>query len=146
MERVIPLCEFHTGPGATVLAPNEIIVAVEFDAFPDGRASAFRKLTRVASDISKVTCAVAVERDGGTCTQCRIALGAVGPTPLRARSAEAALEGRTVDASAVDECARLVVEDISPIDDIRCSEIYRREAAGVLFKDAFETAWERATC
>ncbi|HZL64550.1 MAG TPA: xanthine dehydrogenase family protein subunit M [Thermoleophilia bacterium] len=146
MERVIPLCEFHTGPGATVLAPNEIIVAVEFDAFPDGRASAFRKLTRVASDISKVTCAVAVERVGETCTHCRIALGAVGPTPLRARSAEAALEGRTVDASAVDECARLVVEDISPIDDIRCSEMYRREAAGVLFKDAFASAWERATC
>jgi CO/xanthine dehydrogenase FAD-binding subunit len=146
MERVIPLREFHTGPGATVLAPNEIIVDVEFDAFPDGRASAFRKLTRVASDISKVTCAVAVERDGETCTLCRIALGAVGPTPLRARLAEAALEGRTADASAVDECARLVVEEISPIGDIRCSEMYRREAAGVLFKDAFESAWERATC
>jgi carbon-monoxide dehydrogenase medium subunit len=129
-----------------VLAPNEIIVDVEFDAFPDGRASAFQKLTRVASDISKVTCAVTVERDGETCTQCRIALGAVGPTPLRARTAEAVLEGQTVDAHAVDECARLVVESISPIDDIRCSEMYRREAAGVLFKDAFETAWERATC
>jgi CO/xanthine dehydrogenase FAD-binding subunit len=146
MERVIPLCEFHTGPGATVLAPNEIIVDVEFDAFPDGRASAFRKLTRVASDISKVTCAVAVERHGETCTRCRIALGAVGPTPLRARTAEAALEGRTIDAAAVNECARLVVEGIAPIDDIRCSAMYRREAAGVLFKDAFESAWERAIC
>ncbi len=145
-ERVVPLREFHTGPGAIVLAPNEIIVAVEFDAFPDGRASAFRKLTRVASDISKVTCAVAVERAGETCTHCRIALGAVGPTPLRARSAEAALEGREVDASAVEECARLIVEEISPIDDIRCSEKYRREAAGVLFRDAFASAWERAKC
>jgi carbon-monoxide dehydrogenase medium subunit len=146
MERIIPLCEFHTGPGATVLAPDEIIVDVEFDAFPDGRASAFRKLTRVASDISKVTCAVALQRDGETCTWCRIALGAVGPTPLRARTAEAALEGRTIDPSALDECVRLVVDDIAPIDDIRCSEMYRREAAGVLFKDAFESAWERATC
>jgi carbon-monoxide dehydrogenase medium subunit len=146
MERVIPLGEFHTGPGATVLAPNEIIIDVEFDAFPDGRASAFRKLTRVASDISKVTCAVTLQRDGETCTHCRIALGAVGPTPLRARTAEAALQGRAIDPAAVEECARLVVEDISPIDDIRCTEMYRREAAGVLFKDAFETAWERATC
>ena len=67
-ERVVPLREFHTGPGKTVLAPNEIIVDVEFDAFPDGRASAFRKLTRVASDISKVTCAVTLQRDGETCT------------------------------------------------------------------------------
>jgi CO/xanthine dehydrogenase FAD-binding subunit len=145
-ERIIPLREFHTGPGATMLAPNEIIVGVEFDAFPDGRASAYRKLTRVASDISKVTCAVTVERDGETCTHCRVALGAVGPTPLRARSAEAAVEGRTIDPSVLEECARLVVGDISPIDDIRCTEMYRREAAGVLFKDAFATAWERATC
>lgn len=145
-ERIVPLREFHTGPGKTVLAPNEIIVDVEFDAFPDGRASAFRKLTRVASDISKVTCAVTLQRDGETCTMCRIALGAVGPTPMRAHTAEAALEGRAVDGALVDECVRLVVGDISPIDDIRCTEMYRREAAGVLFKDAFETAWERATC
>ena len=145
-ERVVPLAVFHTGPGKTVLAPNELIVGVEWDVFPDGRASAFQKLTRVASDISKVTCAVAVQREGETCTRARIALGAVGPTPMRAPSAEAALEGRTVDTVLVEECARLVVGDISPIDDIRCTEMYRREAAGVLFKDAFETAWERATC
>jgi len=146
IERLIPLGEFHTGPGSTVLAPDEIIVDVEFDAFPEGRGSAFRKLTRVASDISKVTCAVALQRDGATCEWCRIALGAVGPTPLRARTAEAALAGRTIDRALLEECARLVVSDIAPIDDIRCSEVYRREAAGVLFRDAFEAAWERATC
>ena len=145
-ERVLPLREFHTGPGKTVLAPNELIVGVEWDAFPDGKAGAFRKLTRVASDISKVTCAVTVGRDGDTCTLCRVALGAVGPTPMRAKSAEAALEGQKVTEALVDECVRLVVGDISPIDDIRCTEMYRREAAGVLFKDAYQTAWERATC
>jgi CO/xanthine dehydrogenase FAD-binding subunit len=145
-ERVLPLREFHTGPGKTVLAPNEVVVDVEFDAFTDGKASAFRKLTRVASDISKVTCAVTVRRSGDICTLARVALGAVGPTPMRAPTAEAALEGHTVDDALVEECVRLVVADISPIDDIRCTEMYRREAAGVLFKDAFQTAWERATC
>jgi CO/xanthine dehydrogenase FAD-binding subunit len=145
-ERKIPLREFHTGPGKTVLAPNELIIDVEWDAFRAGKASAFRKLTRVASDISKVTCAVALERHGDTCTLSRVALGAVGPTPMRATSAEAALEGRTVDDALIEDCARLVVGDISPIDDIRCTEMYRREAAGVLFKEAFQTAWERATC
>jgi carbon-monoxide dehydrogenase medium subunit len=145
-ERVIPLREFHTGPGATVMTPNEIMVDVEFDAFPDGRASAFKKMARVACDISKLTCAVAVQRDGDTCTHCRVAFGAVAPVPLRARTVAAALEGRRIDADAVRECAALVDEDISPIDDIRCTELYRREAAGVLFRDAFETAWERARC
>ena len=145
-ERIIPLREFYTGRKSTVLAPNEIIMDVEFDAFPDGRASAFQKLTRVASDISKLTCAVALQRDVDTCTLLRVALGAVGPTPMRARTVEAALEGRQIDASSAHECARLVLEDIAPIDDIRCSEMYRREAACILFEDAFQTAWERARC
>ena len=145
-ERVIPLHEFYTGPGATVMAPNEIMIEVEFDAFPDGRASAFQKIARVACDISKLTCAVAVQRDGETCTHCRVALGAVAPVPVRARAVEAALEGRRIDADVAGQCAALVDEDISPIDDIRCGELYRREAAGVLFNDAFQTAWERARC
>ena len=145
-ERVVPLRDFHTGPGATVMAPNEIMIEVEFDAFPSGRASAFKKIARVACDISKLTCAVAVQREGDTCTHCRVALGAVAPTPVRARVVEAALEGRQIDAHAVADCAALVDGDISPINDIRCGELYRREAAGVLFRDAFETAWERARC
>ena len=144
--RTVALGEFHTGPGRTALAPNELIIDVEWDAFPDGKASAFRKLTRVASDISKVTCAVTLQRDGDICTACRVALGAVGPTPLRAEIAEAKLEGQRIDDALVDEGARLVVETISPIDDIRCTELYRRETAGVLFKDAFQAAWERAAC
>ena len=91
-ERIIPLREFHTGPGATVMAPNEIIVDVEFDAFPDGRASAFRKLTRVASDISKVSCAVNVQRDGEHLhtvprrTRSRRPDAAAGRGPSRGRS------------------------------------------------------------
>ena len=145
-ERVIPLHQFYTGANATVMAPNEIMIDVELDAFPGGRASAYKKIARVACDISKVTCAVAVQRDGETCTQCRIAFGAVAPVPLRARTVEAGLEGRRIDALAASECAALIDEDISPIDDIRCTELYRREAAGVLFKDAFQTAWERARC
>jgi CO/xanthine dehydrogenase FAD-binding subunit len=145
-ERVVPLHEFYAGPGETVMAAGEIMTAVEFDTAPEGRASAFLKMARVACDISKVTCAVSVQRDGDTCTHCRVALGAVAPVPLRARAVEAALEGRPIDAAAVDEGAALVDAEISPIDDIRCSELYRREAAGVLFKDVFTTAWERARC
>jgi CO/xanthine dehydrogenase FAD-binding subunit len=145
-ERVIPLHEFYTGPGATVMAPDEIMIEVEFDALPDGTSSAFRKMARVACDISKVTCAVLVQRDGETCTRCRVAFGAVAPVPVRARRLEAALEGRRIDADLLAESVSLIDLDISPIDDIRCTELYRREAAGVLFRDAFETAWERARC
>jgi CO/xanthine dehydrogenase FAD-binding subunit len=42
--------------------------------------------------------------------------------------------------------AALICRDISPIDDVRSTELYRTETAAVLFKEAFETAWERAAC
>jgi carbon-monoxide dehydrogenase medium subunit len=145
-ERVIPLGEFYTGVNETVMAPDELMTHIEFDAFPDGRSSAFRKIARVACDISKLTCAVVVQRDGETCTHCRIAFGAVAPIPVRARRVEEAFEGRRIDAPAVRKGAALVCRDISPIDDVRSTELYRTEAAAVVFKEAFETAWERARC
>jgi CO/xanthine dehydrogenase FAD-binding subunit len=145
-ERVVPLSEFYLGVNATVIAPNELMTMVEFDAFPAGRSSAFRKIARVACDISKLTCAVVVQRDGETCTHCRIALGAVAPVPLKVGSVEAVFEGRQVDELAARKGGSLLCQEISPIDDVRSTELYRREAAGVLFKEAFETAWERARC
>jgi carbon-monoxide dehydrogenase medium subunit len=145
-ERVIPLGEFHKGVNETVLAPDELMTHVEFAAFGDGRASAFRKVARVACDIAKLTCAVVVQRDGDVCTHCRIAFGAVAPVPIRARGVEQVFEGRRIDAATMRKGAALVCRDISPIDDVRSTELYRTETAAVLFKEAFETAWERAAC
>jgi carbon-monoxide dehydrogenase medium subunit len=145
-ERLIPLREFHTGFNKTIMAPNELMSAIEFDAFPAGKASAFRKIARVACDISKLTCAVLVERDGDICTSCRIALGAAGPVPQQPHDAEALLSGQVVDATLLDRAGEEVSREIDPPKAGRCSAEYRRDAAAVLFRDAFETAWERARC
>jgi len=145
-ERIIPLREFHTGFNETVMAPNEVMTAIEFDAFPAGRASAFRKIARVACDISKLTCAVAASRDGDVCTACRIALGAAGPVPQRPHGAEALLGGQVVDDALLERAGDEVSREIDPPKAGRCSAEYRRDAAAVLFRDAFETAWERARC
>ncbi len=145
-ERIIPLREFHTGFNRTVMAPNEVMTSIEFDAAPAGRGSAFRKIARVACDISKLTCAVAVQRDGDVCTACRIALGAAGPVPQQPQAAAALLAGQPIDGALLDRAAAEVSREIDPPAAGRCSAEYRREAAGVLFRDAFETAWERARC
>jgi len=145
-ERIIPLREFHTGFNKTVMAPNEVMTSIEFDALPEGRGSAFRKIARVACDISKLTCAVAVQRDGDVCTSCRIALGAAGPVPQQPHAAEALLSGQVVDDALLERAGEEVSREINPPTAGRCSAEYRREAAGVLFRDAFETAWERARC
>ena len=63
-ERTLDLKEFHTGPNKTVMADNEILTEIEFDALPSHTSSAFEKTARVGADISKITCAVTVAAGG----------------------------------------------------------------------------------
>lgn len=83
-------------------------------------------------------------RDGDRVTDCRIALGAVAPTPMRARRAEAALTGQRFDRERVEEAARIAGEEAQPITDVRATREYRRHASRVLVRDALTTAWLRA--
>ncbi|HLB29595.1 MAG TPA: xanthine dehydrogenase family protein subunit M, partial [Dehalococcoidia bacterium] len=91
-ERSVPLEEFFTGPGRTVLGPGELLVALEVPAPVHGSSNAYLKHSpRRAMDIAVVGAAAWVLTENGICRDCRIALGAVAPTPLRARNSEAVL-------------------------------------------------------
>jgi xanthine dehydrogenase small subunit len=121
--RRVPFAEFYTGYRESVLAPDELIVAVEI-ADIKGRQW-FRKVgTRAAQAISKVVAAaVRAKRP-------RIAFGSVAPTVIRARRTEEALAA----GASIDDAARLLVEEISPIDDIRSTADYRRHVAARLLR------------
>jgi len=71
----------------------------------------------------------------GTVTQARIALGSVAATPVRCAQVEEALEGRPVD----PEAARVMADDISPIDDIRSTAGYRTQVAANVLRAWLET-------
>jgi carbon-monoxide dehydrogenase medium subunit len=75
----------------------------------------------------------------------RIALGAVAPTPVRARPAEDLLRGKSPDKGAIEEAAALAADGVSPIDDVRSSAEYRRAMARVLTRRAIEAALKKAT-
>jgi xanthine dehydrogenase FAD-binding subunit len=79
-----------------------------------------------------------VEPDG-TLRDARIALGALAPTVIRARDAEAEIEGKRPNADAATRAARAVSSAVSPIDDVRASAWYRREVAGELLREALTT-------
>lgn len=143
-ERILDLEEFFKGVNTTAMAPDEIMTEIQIDALSEATGSAFIKVARVGADISKVTCAVAVERDGEACVSCRIALGAVAPVPMRAHETERILSGNTIDASLVKEAGHMVAEEINPIDDVRSTAKYRKGIADVLFRDVFWKAWRRS--
>jgi carbon-monoxide dehydrogenase medium subunit len=79
----------------------------------------------------------------GICQDVRIALGAVAPTPVRARKAEEAVRGKPLTAETIAEAARLAPTETRPISDVRSSAEYRKKIVGVYTKRALEQALAR---
>jgi CO/xanthine dehydrogenase FAD-binding subunit len=123
--------EFVTGPKQHALRPGEVIVGVELPERVPARQGFAKVGTRNAMVISVASACLVRDEDGAT----RIALGSVGPTPIRARRAEAMISSEAnPDPAAVEEFGRLVSEEVSPITDHRSTEAYRRHASGVIAK------------
>ena len=142
--RVVPLEDFFLAPGETTLKPDELLVAIEIPPPPPSSAGCYlRHTTREEMDISVVGVASFLTLDPQRNIQdARIALGAVAPTPVRARRAEAVLVGDAPVRKTIEEAAEQVIEDIAPISDIRGSAEYRSELAKVLTRRALVRACE----
>jgi CO/xanthine dehydrogenase FAD-binding subunit len=150
--RRVPIAEFFIGPGKTALRPGELLTAIHLAPAPTDARGVFSKLGRTKiGDISMVSAAVYCRtKDEGPKTKATlgpsslvlrrewaIALGAVGPTPLRATDAEAALAHDT-SPEGVQRAADLAAAAARPIDDIRASAAYRRAMVAVLTRRGIE--------
>lgn len=130
-ERRVPFTAFYTGYRATVMRPDELIVAIEIPPVPG--AQWFRKVgTRAAQAISKVVmAAVRSERP-------RVALGSVAATVIRLPRTEAAL----ASGAGIDEARRVLMDEVTPIDDLRSTADYRRRVAANLLQRWWDAADE----
>ncbi|GAA4542527.1 hypothetical protein GCM10023175_18000 [Pseudonocardia xishanensis] len=98
--RRIPVGEFYSGPGETVLGEGELVTAVHVPLRE--RATSFTKLALYTGDFAAASVALAVGYGpGGIWRDVRIVLGATAPTPLRMTAAEAALRGTRPEPAAV---------------------------------------------
>jgi carbon-monoxide dehydrogenase medium subunit len=137
-ERTLPLEQFFLGPGLTVLQ-NEILTEIRVPSLSTNIRGVYLKIgRRRAVDLALVGVAVAVAMDGNKWKDVRIALGAVAPTPIRARRAEKLLEGKRTDAALMQEAGQIASEEASPISDVRASAWYRKELVKVLVQRALE--------
>jgi len=132
-ERTIPIDELFVDVFTTSLRADEILTSVRFPALAPGtRVTYLKFLPQTADDYATVSVAAALRMaEDGTVADARIALGACGPTPVRARSVEAALRAVRPDARRIAEAAARVDADIAPFDDVRGSAGYKREMARV---------------
>jgi carbon-monoxide dehydrogenase medium subunit len=143
-ERVIPMSEFFLGPGKSILEADEIIVAVSAPAVGPYIGSGFTRLSRVASDLAKVSAAALIEREGDRIARARIALGSVFRTPVRAREAESELQGQSYSEASLSRASAVAVQEIDPISDLRSTREYRQKMSAVLVRDALKLAWSRS--
>lgn len=145
-ERRLPIADFFTGVRQTALQPGELLAEIVIPAPGGGSGGHYvRHTPRRELDIAVVGVASQLTIQDGRCTKARIALGAVAPTPVRAREAEARLEGEPITPVLIDEAAKLAVQAARPISDQRGSAEYRRHLVQVLTRRTLLTAFERAT-
>ncbi len=145
--REVPVESFCTGPGKNVLQPGELLVEIRFPAPAPNTGSHYRRLIpRNEMDIAVVGVGVAVtlEADKQTIREARIALGAVGPTPIMATAAAAALAGKPATEDTLQQAAAAARQAASPITDMRGTKEYRVHVTGVLVQRSLQLALARA--
>jgi CO/xanthine dehydrogenase FAD-binding subunit len=139
-ERTLPLADFWTGFMTTALAADELLTAISvpLSAGPGGRA-VFHKFGRKhANTPAVVTVAARIAWDGDRVADARITLGAVGPHPLRARAAEAAILGTALEPDAIAAAAAAATNEIEPFTDAVATDWYRRRVTGVIVGRALD--------
>nr|NIM45315.1 xanthine dehydrogenase family protein subunit M [Nitrososphaeria archaeon]NIN52558.1 xanthine dehydrogenase family protein subunit M [Nitrososphaeria archaeon]NIQ33065.1 xanthine dehydrogenase family protein subunit M [Nitrososphaeria archaeon] len=91
---------------------------------PKGAGTSFIKIARTSMDLAKINIAAMVKLNGNEISACRIALGAVAPTPIRVYKVEELLTGKEFSGEIVNEASQIVAEEIKPITDIRATAAY----------------------
>jgi CO/xanthine dehydrogenase FAD-binding subunit len=140
-ERSISLEEFFKGPGQTVMSADEILTEVVIPKTAPHLVGEYIKFSpREMMDLAYVGVAVAYNFDNQKCAGVRIVLGAVAPTPIRAKRAEAALEGQLLTETLAEKAGEIAAEEAKPISDVRSSAEYRRAMVGAMTKRALLNA------
>jgi aerobic carbon-monoxide dehydrogenase medium subunit len=138
--RTVPAADFFVDYLTTVLEEGELLVEIRVPKLSGEWGMRYEKFNRVAQAWSIVAVAAAVRREDGRIAEARIGLTNMGPTPLRARAAEAALAGVEASADAVAAAAQAAAEGTSPSSDLNAQADYRQHLAQVLTRRAVAAA------
>lgn len=147
-QRGIPLEQLFVDYYQTSLAEDEILTQVLIPSLPARSGIEYIRFSS-SSVVDKpcvgVSVRISLAQDRRSCQEVRIVLGCVGPTPVRARKAEALLTGKQITPELAVETGALASQECSPTSDLRGSEPYKRAIVRTLVKRAAERAYERAS-
>jgi carbon-monoxide dehydrogenase medium subunit len=132
-ERTVTLEEFFKGPGQTVMSAEEVLSEINIPKSHPRLVGEYIKFSpREMMDLAYVGVAVAYNLNDKKCDGVRIVLGAVAPTPIRAKRAEAVLERQNLTEALAEKAGQITAEEAKPISDVRSSADYRRAMVGTM--------------
>lgn len=146
-ERVVPLEDFFTGPGTTVLKTAELLVEIQVPVLPPRTKGVYLKhAIRGSIDLAIVGVAAVITLErSNVCKDIKLVLGAVAPTPMRTKKTEELITRKRIDDTLINESAELASTEARPISDVRASAWYRTEMVKVLTRRVLrETIGQRS--
>ena len=138
--RHLPADQFYLGPYMTAIEPDELLTAIDLPDWPAGHVTLFREVAQRPGDFALTGLVGALELSGGSIVRAGIAWFGMGPTPIRARAAEAALTGRALSAIDPAAVAAAAVSDTAPFDDSHATAEYRRTVGRRIFEKTLREA------
>ena len=145
--REVPISEFCTGPGSTILNTNEIVVSINIPSPKQNSGAHYmRFIPRNEMDIAVVGVGTSVELsdDGSKFKDAQVSLASVAPTPLHVTSITDYLSGKEVNDENIEKAGGLAKDATKPISDMRGTAEYRQHLCTVLTKRSLKQSIERA--
>jgi len=144
-ERRIPLNDFFSGPGLTVMDRGEIMTSIHVPPPAARSGASYQRISgRCGVDIAAVGVGVMARFDGEVCQDVRVVLAAVAPVPLRAKETESLLRGKIWTSELIEQGGDQAAEEAKPISDVRASAEWRKKMVAVLTRRTLVEARERA--
>ena len=117
-KREVPIEDFHTGPGKTVLENGEMLVSLKFPKRKPNSSDSYLRMTpRTEMDIAVVGCGVNISLENNVCVSARVSLGAVAPTPLLIKEASDIMIGTDLNSEILDGVSKLCMDSCNPMND-----------------------------
>ena len=145
--REVPISEFCTGPGSTILNTNEIVVSINIPSPKQNSGAHYmRFIPRNEMDIAVVGVGTSVELsdDGSKFKDAQVSLASVAPTPLHVTSITDYLSGKEINDENIEKAGELAKDATKPISDMRGTAEYRQHLCTVLTKRSLKQSIERA--
>jgi len=144
--RELPLSDFVRGPWETARAGDEVLESVQLACWPDGTHAAYVKFGVHERPTLAVAVALRPVTAGGAVAEARVAVGCVGPRPIRMTGAEARLTGAPIAdlETGAREASDIAADAADPADDLYGSADYKREMVAVFVRRAIRIAASRA--